>query len=382
MVPIVDGFPPPNFQTGEEWFKKQPPAVQKEMMGPGRYKAWQDGRFQFSQLATVTEHPIWGPNAQVTSLADLVKGTGGPGAGNGARPAPPVEIAPPEPPKRPPAQEARERLTATAERFSASLTEAEAGVVNAQTRFNAAMTRRGEFIASSRGLKAAKARPEWAEIEGEIAAATDSVMGARARLADVSQAQTDALRSSLHVDNPAKIKVEYASKFAKSDARQAAVETGAAEFGRLVDASLVRFPLAVKKGGSGRSFFSPVSNDINMTTSAGVATVVHEMGHWLEHNNETVRRAVREFYRARTEGESVVDLRRATGNVNYRGDERTRVDRFIEPYMGKVYSNRDGEIYATEILSMGLELFYKSPARLAAEDPEYFDFIYNVVRGL
>ncbi|MCB8988092.1 MAG: hypothetical protein H6661_10135 [Ardenticatenaceae bacterium] len=77
LVPIVAGFPRPQFQSGEDWFRRQPPAVQREMMGPRRYQAWQDGRFRFGQLATVTENETWGPNAQVTAVSDLLAGRGG-----------------------------------------------------------------------------------------------------------------------------------------------------------------------------------------------------------------------------------------------------------------------------------------------------------------
>jgi hypothetical protein len=49
--------------------------------------------------------------------------------------------------------------------------------------------------------------------------------------------------------------------------------------------------------------------------------------------------------------------------------------------MGKEYV-AGGDRYATEILSMGLDHLYNKTALLARQDPEMFDFIYNVVRGL
>ena len=55
--------------------------------------------------------------------------------------------------------------------------------------------------------------------------------------------------------------------------------------------------------------------------------------------------------------------------------EKAWFDKFIDKYMGKFY--KDG---ATEILSMGLQMFYTNPVALAKQDPEYFDFIYSVVR--
>jgi hypothetical protein len=54
----------------------------------------------------------------------------------------------------------------------------------------------------------------------------------------------------------------------------------------------------------------------------------------------------------------------------YNKSEKTRRDKFLDPYMGKDYGRT-----ATEILSMGLEMFYADPVQLAENDPDYFDFI-------
>ena len=60
--------------------------------------------------------------------------------------------------------------------------------------------------------------------------------------------------------------------------------------------------------------------------------------------------------------------------------EFAKKDDFITPYMGKIYeAGRPGA--PTEIVSMGLQHYTKSTAILAKEDPEYFDFIYNLLRG-
>ena len=48
--------------------------------------------------------------------------------------------------------------------------------------------------------------------------------------------------------------------------------------------------------------------------------------------------------------------------------------------MGKLYK-QFGDQHATEILSMGLEYFYRDPVKLATEDADFFAFIYNLVRG-
>ena len=104
------------------------------------------------------------------------------------------------------------------------------------------------------------------------------------------------------------------------------------------------------------------------------AVVVHEMSHWLEEKVPGIREEVQEFYNKRTQGEKNVKLSEATGNKNYGDGEVTKVDKWLNPYMGKEYKN------ASEILSMGMEIMYRNPAYLAKNDPEMFDFIYSVVR--
>jgi 8-oxo-dGTP pyrophosphatase MutT (NUDIX family) len=100
MLPLVPGFEPVQFETGPEWFMKQPASVQKEMMGPGKYELWKAGGFEFDQLATIKPNRTWGPSAQVTTLKDLQRGRGGfrpPGSPTPAQPRPPTGPVAPGP---------------------------------------------------------------------------------------------------------------------------------------------------------------------------------------------------------------------------------------------------------------------------------------------
>ena len=74
MVPLVRGFAPPTAKTGEQWFRRQSPAAQIEMMGYAKYEAWKAGEFEFRQLATVRKNRTWGPSVRVTPLKDLLPG--------------------------------------------------------------------------------------------------------------------------------------------------------------------------------------------------------------------------------------------------------------------------------------------------------------------
>ncbi len=73
-VPMVTGIKPPVWQRGTDWFLQQPPALQRNMLGNGRFNAWKDGKFDLDQLATVRRNATWGDAVQPTPLRDLLTG--------------------------------------------------------------------------------------------------------------------------------------------------------------------------------------------------------------------------------------------------------------------------------------------------------------------
>jgi len=152
------------------------------------------------------------------------------------------------------------------------------------------------------------------------------------------------------------------------------LRNGIREFSKLIDkeAMGVSFPRVGKTGL--RSYYQRGSIYIGnpAINYKDTKVVVHEMGHWLEEMNPKAHKSIMAFYKKRTEGESLARLL-----DGYGADELTRKDKFIDAYMGKDYEGK-----ASEILSMGLGEFYKNPYRLATKDPGYFDFIYNLVRGI
>ena len=117
------------------------------------------------------------------------------------------------------------------------------------------------------------------------------------------------------------------------------------------------------------------------------STVVHELGHILEDRDPFIGAAVKDFYTRRAGNEAVKKLNDIAWfeetkypTIRIYADSEIGIkDKFIDEYMGKLYGN-PGKPYATEILSMGLQLFFENPTRLMREDPEYFDFVFSVVR--
>lgn len=73
MTPLLKDYPPPRFETGQEWFEKQKPEVQREILGAGRFDAWREGKFEFSRLAKVHHDDTWGDGVSVRPLGELVR---------------------------------------------------------------------------------------------------------------------------------------------------------------------------------------------------------------------------------------------------------------------------------------------------------------------
>lgn len=145
--------------------------------------------------------------------------------------------------------------------------------------------------------------------------------------------------------------------------------------------SVVKVPRATKNE---RAFYSPTTKKLNLNThpkiSGKLSTGIHESMHWLEDFNPHVHKRCVEFLEHRCKGETPQSLRRLTG-LGYRSYEMTRPDNFFRPYCGKDYIDANGNRYATEVLSMGVEQMLKGPAAFAKQDPEYFNFVVSVLKG-
>jgi len=149
------------------------------------------------------------------------------------------------------------------------------------------------------------------------------------------------------------------------------------EFSKLVDESMVvskKIDARMIKDFD-RPFRSGTSICIDKYASAD--QVIHEMGHILEFENRDMHEAAREFFEMRTKGEKAISLNEAKKTTGFGSDEVTKKDEFIDSYMGKIYSSGN-----TELISMGLQQMYTDPYKLATKDPEMFDWLYKLVRGV
>lgn len=105
-------------------------------------------------------------------------------------------------------------------------------------------------------------------------------------------------------------------------------------------------------------------------------TFCHEYGHAIEDMIPGIKDLCGDFLNKRTENEVAVNLRDISRTYN--DHEYTKVDHFVDPYVGKIYSDK-----ATEILSMGMGYltsgFYSM--QLFKHDPEFLGFILGIVSG-
>ena len=56
---LVPGAPTPTIESGPEWLERQPEGVQRSVLGPRRFEAWQDGAYPVSRWAVRRESPDW-----------------------------------------------------------------------------------------------------------------------------------------------------------------------------------------------------------------------------------------------------------------------------------------------------------------------------------
>lgn len=375
IIPTVTGFPPVQWEKGPDWFVKQSPETQAVILGRGKYAAWRDGKFDLDQLVSVRTNATWGDSLQPTPLRDLVGGERRPAPvipPIAIRQAPPVQPPAPTIDRNDPAQ-VRRQIVTDAEKFTPRLRPLESDVQNATMAFKAAKKERN---IAQRLLRENKENAELSSIldmrKNELNQAMTALENAIARRDALLAERNSELQKLLHVDNPASVQTQTADQSADAQARWRA---GADGFNRLVDARVApRVAIELVAKADIRAYYNPQDKKIYLQSKDDGWIVAHELGHWLEDANPSVHQKALDFFDRRTSGEARAQL---TGMSAFETGKR---DRFIDPYMGREYVY-NGDRYATEIVSMGIQYFYKDAHTLATQDPDYFDFIFNLLRG-
>jgi hypothetical protein len=123
-----------------------------------------------------------------------------------------------------------------------------------------------------------------------------------------------------------------------------------------------------------RAYHQASTGEIHVDPSAD-STVLHELGHRMEHVMPDLLRLQAEFYARRTRGNKIKSLAKRYPGSGYKLDELTREDKFTHAYIGKDYQGR-----AFEVLTMGLEgVWYKNHGIDPTTDRDLMDFIVGLL---
>ena len=108
-----------------------------------------------------------------------------------------------------------------------------------------------------------------------------------------------------------------------------------------------------------RSEFDPATNTITIRRGSDELTIVHELMHAVEEHDPEFLEAEREYFEKRTRGKARARLYELTGNDEYDDSELAYAvgGKCVDPYMFKDYG---GSGY--ELMSMGVEMLYRSPS--------------------
>ncbi len=109
----------------------------------------------------------------------------------------------------------------------------------------------------------------------------------------------------------------------------------------------------------------------------GNGAEVHELGHFFEKLYPWIVQVEKEFYDRRTAGEELQLLRDVTKNDAYGEWEETRVDNFLNPYIGKDCKGKGFEVFST-----GLEQLFYGTMGEKRLDFEYENLIMGIIARL
>jgi len=108
--------------------------------------------------------------------------------------------------------------------------------------------------------------------------------------------------------------------------------------------------------------------------SSSFRTLAHEMMHWLDSRDPSLRKRISDFYERRTAGDSWEPS-------PYGGEYKK--DKWQDQYMGqryKAYEDR-GFGLGMEVPTRGIELLLSDPLKFAEDDFEHFSFMVTEVLG-
>jgi len=67
----IKGSPVIQWEKGADWFMRQEPALQAQMMGQQKFELWQDGQFKLTDIAKINFNATWGNSPREATLQEL-----------------------------------------------------------------------------------------------------------------------------------------------------------------------------------------------------------------------------------------------------------------------------------------------------------------------
>ena len=71
LIPVLRNVPPIRYETGREWFARQPEGTQLEILGRGRFDLWRRGEASLDDMVSRDWSDTWGGSLRVTRVRDL-----------------------------------------------------------------------------------------------------------------------------------------------------------------------------------------------------------------------------------------------------------------------------------------------------------------------
>lgn len=361
---LPPGLNPPKREYASDWFQKQPDEVKQAMMSKVAFEALQRGDVGLQDFVGIRKSKAWGETRYELSLKEALRQKA-----ERATAKPKRKPAAPKPPKPPKVKEPASRFDHT----YLSASDTRAAIAKSAAPYDAEIrSKTDEMNRASKQLEKTTSLLARGELRNRISSLRGEI-----QLAELRRGAAVREHVLLKESDRATFKTAIKGKVKVPNSIPEGLEAVRAMVGKGLVDKLTHD--VYYKPTPGRAY--QAGNGIFLFGLEKHQTVVHEMGHWLENKVPAFKKAVFDFYAQRTKGDRLEKLRDLTGNKGYEPREVAKKDKWVNVYMGKWYEDGNGNQRDTEILSMGLELMYADAHKLAQQDPEFFDFIYGLIRS-
>lgn len=367
----------PSEITYPSWFKQQPAAFQREVLGPSRFNLFKEGRFTLDRFVDGTGKTL--NLNQLRTVEGLTKTKR------------PRKQSTPRPANTPPKLAAPKPANATGEATRKALL-GDSSVKAAGEALDKLNKRADVLIAelrSIRTLKTGATVERFEELRREL-------VGIRKELQRAGATARKAALKHLEVKNGAQISLLKDRSKLRDKTFSSRLDVAQNFLSKVISRDRIdRLNIDFERIRKGSRSYA-TRGKIHVAGGADFRVFVHEMGHVLEFADTEVTRRANAFLwkRAAADPKGLQRLSRITGNSRYGVRELAWEDKFINPYIGRDYRrgsfagvSKPGTVTpgvvgpATEVVSMGLELLYADPVGFARKDPGMFDFIVDLLRG-